>query len=105
MGSRKWKYEHTPGPHRNQKHSRLQNILRTELHIYTWIASDYTNKDIGKAIKRLKDKKSHGSDGIPGEAYKVLNKHIAMAIAKITNNVKWGTAPERMGRRSNSTYI
>ena len=49
-----------------------------------------TQKDIKTTIKTLKNKKSHGSDGIPGEAYEVLRKYINPATTKEMNRIKKG---------------
>ena len=70
--------------------SRLHKLFNNEPHVYTWLTQDYTRKDIKKAIQTLKNNKAHGSDGIPGEAYKVLKQHLVTPITLIMNKIKNG---------------
>ena len=54
-----------------------------------WLTQDYTDKAVKKAIARLKNGKSHGSDGIPGGAYEILYKHITRPIRILMNQIQW----------------
>jgi len=58
-------------------------------HIYLAHTKIHT-KRYKKSINSLKNQKSHGSDGIPGEAYKILHKHINLPIANIMNHIQAG---------------
>ena len=43
-----------PDINKIREQSKLYQLFQTEPHIYTWLTSDYTQKDIKKAIKSLK---------------------------------------------------
>jgi len=52
------------------------------------LTMDYTEDDTKKAFDGLKNNKAHGSDGIPGEIYKILRKQLRNPLTKIMDNVK-----------------
>ena len=47
-------------------------LMQTHPYIEHWLDSKYTEKG-ERTLLRLKKNKAHGSDGIPGEAYKTLS--------------------------------
>ena len=46
---------------------------------------DYATKEVKRGIETLQNNKSNGSDGIPCEAYKILNQHLHGPIIAIVN--------------------
>ena len=48
-----------------------------------------------RTILQLKNNKAHGSDGIPAEAFKILQKHITRPICTKMNAVKNGKMPQQ----------
>ena len=71
-----------------RKHSQLAQLNEENEHIHTWLTTDYTEAEVKKAIMGLKNNKAHGSDGIPGEVFKILRQHMAKPITKIMNKIK-----------------
>jgi len=55
---------------RNNAH--LTKICNTEPTVLAWLAKDYTDKEVKRAITNLRNNKAHGCGGIPGEAYRAL---------------------------------
>ena len=68
----------------------LTQIMKGGPGTETWLNQDYTEQDIHREIRNLASRKSHGNDGIPGEAYKATRQWEIKPIAKITNLVKKG---------------
>merc|ERR1712112_310303 len=73
-----------------RKHAELTQLTTEHKNIDTWLNADYTTSEIRRSIKQLKNQKSHGSDGIPGEVYKILQPRIAKYICQILNKIKHG---------------
>ena len=73
-----------------RENAELTKLLKEYPYIQPWIEEDYTNTDIRKAIVKLKNQKSHGSDGIPGEVYKAIKQWVTKDICKILNRIKHG---------------
>ena len=93
--------QHTPRENTNNQQpnisKELQHIRETSLltqamkkhpQINKWLTEDYTEKDVEATIRQLKNHKSHGQDGIPGETYKSLNPWIAKPQPIILNKIK-----------------
>ena len=59
----------------------------TRIHVVNERLYKQRNK---KAILTLKNNRSRGTDGIPGEALKTLQKHITIPITNIMNKIKNG---------------
>ena len=51
--------------------SLLTQAMKKHPQINKWLTEDYTEKDVEATIRQLKNHKSHGQDGIPGETYKL----------------------------------
>jgi len=92
---------HTPGQTKNinfpdiskdlqhiRKQARLTQAIKKHPQIKEWLIEDYTEDEINKTIQQLKNNKSHGQDGIPGETYKALKPWIAKPIMQILNKIK-----------------
>ena len=62
--------------------------MREEPHIETWPNQDYEGQDIDIELRKLANRKAHGTDGIPGEAYKETGQWAVAPITKITNLIK-----------------
>ena len=52
-----------------QKASMAQ-VIKEEPGTETWMNQAYTELDIGREIRNMASRKSHGNEGIPGAAYK-----------------------------------
>ena len=73
-----------------RKHAGLTQIMNEEPEIETLLNQDYKEQDIGIELRNIPNRKSHGNDGIPGEAYKATRQWEITTIAKTTNIVKNG---------------
>jgi len=73
---------------------RANSQLRTTIHqhpkIRKWVTSEYTEKELTKAISKLKNKKAHGIDGIPGEVYKYLEQWLQKPLLSIFRKIQQG---------------
>ena len=75
--------------------------MKEEPEIETWHRQDYKEQDIDRTLGNLSNRKAHGGDGIPGEAYKETRQWEVKPIAKITNLIKNGRPiPERWTDRT-----
>jgi len=68
----------------------IAKLINQYPQIAAWLTKNYTDKDTKKAIRGLKNGKSHGIDGVPGEAYKVSRKHLTQPIRILMNKIKQG---------------
>ena len=67
-----------------------------EPEIETWRNQVYEEQDIDRELRNLANRKAHGNDGIPGEAYRETRQWETKPITEITNLVKNGRPiPER----------
>ena len=63
-----------------------------------WLTQDYKEEEVYRTTQHLRNNKSHGPDGIPGEAYKALAPYIAEKSTSILSRVKNGESlPTRVG--------
>ena len=74
--------------HRIREKSALMKITREQPEIETWLNQDYAEQDIDIELRNLALDKSHGNDGIPGEAYEATREWAIKPIAKIMNLIK-----------------
>ena len=101
-----WEQQIQPGLKIIRQNSKLTKIMETHKHIQYWLASDYTEKEVKTTIKKLKNRKAHGSDGIPAEAYKTLAPWITRQITNLMNLLKNGAQlPEEWVEGAIVTYI
>ena len=56
----------------------------------TLLNQEYDEQDIGRELRNIANRKAHGSDGIPGEAYKATSKWATEHITRIMNAIKTG---------------
>ena len=59
------------------------------------LTGNYTRNETGLAILELAKNKSHGTDGIPAEAYQACSKFVIGAITQIINNMNQGKKPPK----------
>jgi len=52
--------------------SALQQLIAKHTVLQHRFNKDYTEKDVSNATKQLKNNKTNGTDGVPGEEYKAL---------------------------------
>ena len=79
-----------------RRQAELTQIAKEEPGIETWINQDYEEQDINRELWNLANRKAHGNDGIPGEAYRETRQWETKPITEITNLVKNGRPiPER----------
>jgi len=71
-----------------RKNSKLQQYLQKYQYVEHWLTEPYTQHEVKQTPKKLKNRKSHGSDGIIGEALKCLNPWITPEITQLTNNIQ-----------------
>ena len=57
------------------------------------LTGTYTRNETKLAISELAKNKSHGTDGIPAEAYQACSKFVIGAITQIINNINLGLKP------------
>ena len=62
----------------------MNKIIQEEPDTETWISQGYDEQDLERELRNLANRKAHGSDGIPGEAYKETRT--------------WATKPEQKSR-------
>ena len=62
--------------------------MKEEPDIETWLNQDYKEQDIDKSLRNLANRKEHGNDGIPGEAYKETRQWAVTPITKILGLAK-----------------
>ena len=67
--------------------------------IETWLNQDYTEQDIYIELRNLALNKSHGNDGIPGEAYKATREWAIEPTTKIANLIKGGNQSQSDGQK------
>ena len=65
-------------------------LIRQYPYIQHWINPEYTEKEGKKTISQLKNNKSHGSDGIPREAYKAPAPWVTRQSTIIMNQINQG---------------
>ena len=68
----------------------LTKIIQEEPDTETWLNREYDEQDIGRELRNLANRKAHGGDGIPGEAYKAARTWAIKPITTITNSIKTG---------------
>ena len=69
-----------------------QRIITEEPETETWRNQEYAERDIDGELRNLTNRKAHGSDGIPVEAYKATSKWTIAPIAEIMHQIKEGQA-------------
>ena len=95
------KHKTTSGQQQTQKeiHPDLQQIrqrpmlnfpIQSHPQIQKMLTKPYTERDVQTAINQLKNNKSHGSDGIPGEAYKALQSWLIKPMQQILREIQLG---------------
>ena len=52
----------------------LSGIIQEGTEEETWINQEYDEQDIDRELRNLANRKAHGGDGIPGEAYEATRK-------------------------------
>ena len=57
-------------------------------YIQTWLTADYAKKEAQQETAQLKNGKARGSDGAPGEAFKILQKEITEPARIIMRKIK-----------------
>ena len=72
----------------------LTKIIQEAHDTETWLNQEYDELDIDRELRNLASRKAHGSDGIPGEAYKATRAWAIKPMAKITNAIKQDKIPE-----------
>ena len=79
-----------------RKQAGITRIMKEGPEIETWLNQDYKEHDIDRELGNLTNRKAHGRDGIPGEAYKATRRWAVKHVTKITNLIKNGRPiPER----------
>ena len=74
----------------------LTQLIKKQPEIETWLNQDYAEQDIDIELRNLSLSKSHGNDGIPGEACTATREWAVKPMTKITNLIKGGQPiPER----------
>ena len=69
------------------------------------LLEDYAQNDAKNATKALKKHKSHGSDGIPAEAYKETHTWIREPLTQMINEIKMANNYQQNGKTGRSyTY-
>ena len=58
--------------------------------IEQWLTKPYAEGEVATVLSNLKNNKSMGTDGIPGEAYKILGATITTFILELMNNITAG---------------
>ena len=71
-----------------REQSKLTRLVSEDPEIETWLNQEYTDHDIEDELRKLETRKAHGSDGIPGDAYKTARKWAHALTSKIMNDVK-----------------
>jgi len=71
-------------------HSQLNHTIKKHPQIKRMLTKTYEEKEIHQAIRQLKNNKSHGADGIPGEAYKTLIDWVTPGITEIMTKIQQG---------------
>merc|ERR1712112_411429 len=56
--------------------SLLHQTLKNQPILHEMLTREYTKQEINQAITQLKNRKAHGTDGIPGEVYEELKDWI-----------------------------
>merc|ERR1712112_305512 len=84
------KYPISPDLTTIREQTQLIQAQQKNPQITNMILKDYTQKDVQQAIKRLKNNKAHGTDGIPAEAYKAINNWITEPLTTMLNHIKNG---------------
>ena len=84
--------------------SLLYKTMTRNKSIQQWRIQDYTENEVYQTLKRLENNKSHGTDGIPGEAYRVLAPYVTKPIASILNQIKKGNIPRENGKIGGGQY-
>jgi len=64
----------------NSTKARLTTLLANHPHTQYWLTADYTEQEIKNTIKKLKNNKAYGNDGITAETYKTLAPWITRQI-------------------------
>jgi len=59
----------------------------------------YTQKEIEREIKTLKNNKAHGADGIPEEEYKAIKNWITEPMTHMINEIKNGKDYQKNGKK------
>ena len=54
------------------------------------ILEEYATADVRRDIMRLKNQKSHGSEGIPEESYRAVKQWVVRDICEIANQIIHG---------------
>ena len=54
------------------------------------LQQDYTQNDVEEAVKTLKKRKAHGTDGIPEEEYRTIQTWITEPLTRMVNDIKNG---------------
>lgn len=76
--------------HQIRQKSQLYKAQRQFPKITHMLLKDYTIQEINNSVKKLKNNKAHGADGIPAESYKTIQTWIAEPLTHILSEIKNG---------------
>ena len=77
-----------------REQARLTKLIWEEPEIETRTNQEYTDQDIDGELRHLANRKAHGADGLPGEAYKESMTWAARPTTRITNDLKMAKIPD-----------
>merc|ERR1712112_393396 len=83
----------------------MGKIIQEEQDTEIWRNQEYDEQDIGRELRNLSNRKAHGSDGIPGEAYKATRVWAIKPIEKSTNAIKTGQQIPENWTQGSIVYI
>jgi len=68
----------------------MQKLIQKRPEVHAWLTKPYKLKEIQQTIMQLKNNKATGTDGIPGEIYKITSTHFSHFILELVNQILHG---------------
>ena len=72
--------------------SPIRQLIQKQPEIEKWTTRPYSLREIQTAILHLNNNKETGTDGTPGEIYKVTPRHLIAFLMNLMNNIMHGQA-------------
>ena len=88
-----------------RRQAEITKIIQEEPGTETWLNQEYAEQDINRELRNATNRKAHGRDGIPGEAYKETREWATKPITRITNAIKEGHAIPENWTNGTIAYI
>ena len=88
-----------------RQQSALRKIIQEEPETEARPNQEYDERDIARELRNLVNRKEHGNDGIPVEAYKATRKLATKPITRIASAIKTVQNTRMLDPRNHNIHI